>query len=205
MVRLVAAVAVLVMLWAQGAMAQDGAQDGAQEGAQQGAQEGAQGGVQAVETPLARAMQTNPARFEAAMLDLVAGFGGPDGLTRDGIRDHVALKRAGARASALRRLVAMDLDADGLVLRAELQVAQRAANASARGRMERQFAGADADADGRLSAGEVTADGNAAALRALGEAEEQLLVSILTLDADGNGALSADELRAAMARQGDAT
>jgi len=179
MVRLVAAVAILVMLWAQGALAQ------------------------AVETPLQRAMEGNPGRFEARMLDLVAGFGGPDGLTREGIAEHVALERAAGRATAMRRLIAMDLNADGDVQLGELQVAQRAASAGARGRMERQFAAADADADGKIMAAEIAADGAAAALGALGADEEALLMSVLTLDADGNGALSAAELRVAMAKVGE--
>jgi Ca2+-binding EF-hand superfamily protein len=133
------------------------------------------------------------------MLDLVAGFGGPDGLTRDGVADHVALERAGARATAMRRLHAMDLDGDGAVLREEMQVAQRAASAASRGRMEREFLAADADGDGAISASEIAADGKAAGLRRLGQEEEDMLLSLLTLDADGDGALAADELRAAMA------
>jgi hypothetical protein len=181
MVRLVAAVAVGVLLWVEGALAQ------------------------AVETPLERAMRTNPDRFEAQVLDLLAGFGGPDGLTRGGLAEHVALERAGARASAMRRLLAMDLDADGAVLRNELQIAQRAASAAMRGRMERLFAAADADGDSVVSTDEIAADGKAAAMRALGEAEEELLVSVLTLDADGNGSLSSDEFRAAMTNLDDET
>lgn len=179
--RQVAAVAMLVMLWAQVALAQD------------------------VQTPLAKAMEGNPGRFEATMLDLVAGFGGPDGLRREGIADHVALERASARASAMRRLMAMDLNADGDVLQEELQVAQRAASAGARGRMERQFAAADADRDGKVSAAEIAADGSAAALGALGADEEALLLAALSLDADGDGALSAQELRTAVAKAGDGT
>lgn len=176
MVRLIAGVAVLVLLWVEGAMAQ------------------------AVETPLERAMQGNPDRFEAGMLDLVAGFGGPDGLTRDGIAAHVALERASARAGAMRRFLAMDLDADGVVQRKELQVVQQAASAGTRGRMERQFAAADGDGDGSVSAEEIAADGKAAGLRALGEEEEARLYAALELDANGDGALTADELRGAMAR-----
>jgi hypothetical protein len=178
MVRLVAAVAILVMLWAQGALAQ------------------------AVETPLQRAMEGNPGRFEATMLDLVAGFGGPDGLTREGIAEHVALERAAGRATAMRRLIAMDLNADGDVQRGELLVAQRAASAGARGRMERQFAAADADGDGKVTAVEIAADGAAAALGALGADEEALLMSVLTLDADGDAALSAAELSTAVGKVG---
>ena len=179
MVRIVAAVAILVMLWAQGALAQ------------------------VAETPLEKAIQGNPERFEAMMLDLVAGFGGPVGLMREGIAEHVALERASARASAMRRMVAMDLNVDGDVVRQEMQVAQRAASAGSRGRMERQFAAADVNGDGKVSAAEIVADGKAAALSALGEDEEELLLAAMTLDADGDGALSAGELRAAVARAGN--
>jgi hypothetical protein len=181
MVRLVAAVAVLVLLWVEGARAQ------------------------ALETPLETAIGRNPDRFEATMLDLVAGFGGPEGLTREGIEEHVALERASARASAMRRLAAMDLNADGDVEREEMFVAQRAASAGARGRMARQFAAADADGDGRVTAAESAADARAEAMRALGEEEEAMLLSILTLDANGDDALGAEELRAAVARMADRT
>ena len=186
MVKLVAAAMVVVLLWAQGGLAQEAPDqtDGA---------------------ALAEAMARNPDRFEAAMLDLVAGFGGPEGLTREGIGEHVALERAGARASAMRRMLAIDLDGDGAVVRVEMQIAQRAASAASRGRMERQFAATDADGDGIVSAAEIIAEGKAAALRALGSEEEALLLSVLTLDADGDGALTAKELRAAMVRLADAT
>jgi Ca2+-binding EF-hand superfamily protein len=179
MVRLVATMAVLVLLLAGGAFAED------------------------TDTPLMRALAANPDRFEARALDLVAGFGGPEGLTAEGIGHHVALERAAARASAMRRLLALDLDADGSVARAELRIAQAAASAGARGRMERQFVAADRDGDGKVSPEEIAADGNAAALRALGEEEEALLLALLTLDADGDGGFDADELRKAMARLDD--
>ena len=156
--------------------------------------------AQEADDPLSQAMQRNPGRFEARMVDLIAGFGGPDGLTVQGIEEHVALERAGARASALRRLLAMDLDGDGSMTRAELVVAQRAASAKARGRMERQFAGADRNSDGRIDDAELAAEGQAAALAALDEDAAALLRATLRLDADGNGALSAQELRAALAR-----
>jgi hypothetical protein len=71
--------------------------------------------------------------------------------------------------------------------------------------MERQFAAADADGDGKIMAAEIAADGAAAALGALGADEEALLMSVLTLDADGNGALSAAELRVAWQRWAKAT
>jgi hypothetical protein len=165
----------------------------------------ASGAAFAEEDALAKAMSRNPERFEARMIDLIAGFGGPEGLTAEGIETHIALERAGARASALRRFLAMDLDADGSVARAELAVSQHAASAQGRGRMERQFAAADADGNDIVDAGEMAASGTAAGLAALDAGEADFLRAVMQLDADGNGLLQADEVSAAVARLDDAT
>lgn len=157
------------------------------------------------EDKLAEAMARDPARFEAQAIDLIAGFGGPDGLRPEAIETHIALERAGARASAIRRFLAMDLDADGAVTRDELGVSQRAASAAGRGRMERQFVAADADGNSVVDTGEMAAAGAAAGLAALGEAEAGVLRAMMRLDADGDGALSVKEVSAAVARVGDAT
>jgi hypothetical protein len=154
----------------------------------------------AEETGLEKAMARDPDRFAARMVDLIAGFGGPDGLTAAGIEDHIALERAAGRASALRRMLAMDLDADGAVDGDELAVTQRAASAQGRGRLERQFRAADLDGDGRVDAGEMAANARAAGLRALGEDEARMLRALLTLDRDGNAAVSVDEIETAAAQ-----
>jgi hypothetical protein len=150
-------------------------------------------------TALDKAMGRDPDRFAARVTDLIAGFGGPDGLTAAGIEDHILLERAAARATATRRMLAMDLDADGALDGAELAVSQRAASASGRGRLERQFRAADLNGDGRVSAEEVAADARAAGLRALDEEEAAMLRALLTLDRDDNAALSVDEIEAAAA------
>lgn len=153
----------------------------------------------AEETALDRAMRKDPDRFAGRVGDLIAGFGGPDGLGPAGIEEHIALERAAARASALRRFLALDLDADGTVDRAELQVSQRAASADGRGRLERQFAAADADGNGRADAAELAEQGRIAGMRALGDEEADLLRGLMALDADGNGALTSAELARAVA------
>ena len=158
----------------------------------------------AQETGLEKAMARDPDRFAARMTDLIAGFGGPDGLTAAGIEDHIALERAAGRASALRRMLAMDLDADGALDGDELAVTQRAASAQGRGRLERQFRAADLDGDGRVDAAEMTADARAAGLRALGEEEATMLRALLSLDRDGNAALSVDEIEAVAAAASEA-
>lgn len=160
----------------------------------------AAGAARAEEDALTEAMARNPERFAARAIDLIAGFGGPEGLSPQEIETHIALERAGARASALRRFLAMDLDADGTVTRDELTVSQRAASARGRGRMERQFASADADGNGTVDAAEIAASGTAAGLQALGEAEAEMLRALMQLDADDNGLLVASEVTAAVAR-----
>lgn len=155
--------------------------------------------ARAEETALDKAMTRDPERFAARVTDLIAGFGGSGGLRATGIEEHIALERAAARASALRRIMAMDLDADGGLDRAELAVSQRAASAAARGRMERQFLAADSNNDGRIDPEEMQADGRAAGLRALGEDEAGMLRALMTLDRDGNATLTVEEVAAALA------
>ena len=158
------------------------------------------GAARAEEDALAEAMARNPERFAARAIDLIAGFGGPEGISLQEIEAHIALERAGARASALRRFLAMDLDADGAVTRDELTVSQRAASAQGRGRMERQFTSADADGNATLDAAEITAVATAAGLLAMGEADAEMLRALMRLDADANGLLATSEVAAAVAR-----
>jgi EF hand len=154
---------------------------------------------------LAQVMQDDPERFLTVAQDVIAGFGGPTGLTPSGIEEHVALERAAARAGAMRKLLAMDLDNDGSVDGAELGVALRAAKASARGRLERQFTAADLNADLRIDAAELRREGQAAALRSLTEAEAAALRALMTLDQDGDGALRLEEVQAALRKLDQAT
>lgn len=156
-------------------------------------------GAQAEEDPLAEAMARSPARFEAQAIDLIAGFGGPDGLSADGIETHIRLERAAARASAMRRFLAMDLDADGAVGRDELAVTQAAASAQGRGRLERQFVAADVDGNDRVDAAEMAAAGLAAGMQALDEGKAGVLRAMLRLDSNADGALTVAEVSAAVA------
>ncbi|MCX7288104.1 MAG: hypothetical protein NTW20_11260 [Rhodobacterales bacterium] len=181
MVKIVAAMVLGLVLWAQNALAQD------------------------AKTALDEEMRRNAVRFGDEVTDLIAGFGQNGALTLAGIEDHIALTRAGARATALRRLVAQDLDADGTVSRKEVAVVQAAASAAARGRLERLFITADTDSDGQVDADEIAAEGKAAALRALDEEEATLLRAILSLDGDGDGALTTRELAAALRGLDEAT
>jgi hypothetical protein len=151
------------------------------------------------------AMGDDPERFAEMVTDLIAGFGVAGNLRAEGIEEHIALERAAARATALRRFLAMDLDGDGTVDRSELEVSQRAASASMRGKLERQFKAADRDGSDQIDLAELRAEGQAAALRALGEAEAETLRALITLDANGDGALQIGEVRLATARTDEAT
>jgi hypothetical protein len=183
MVRLGAAAAVIFLVWAHGGIAQDAATEG---------------------DVLAEAIARNPDRLADRLVDLVAGFGQDGGLTAEGIAEHIALERAGARAASLRRYLAMDLDADGSIGGDELAAVQRAASAGSRGRMERDFAAADTNGNGRLDAGEIAAAGQAAALRSLDEGEADLLRAAMRLDANADGRLTAREVMEGIARLAEA-
>lgn len=150
-------------------------------------------------------MRDDPARFLEGTADLIAGFGVAGRLTAAGVEDHVALARAAARASALRRMLAMDLDNDGAVTLAELQVTQRAASATMRGRLQRQFEAADRDGDGRVAVGEMRGDAEAAAARSLTEAEAGAMRGLILMDRDGDGAVTMAEAEAALAALDEAT
>ena len=152
---------------------------------------------------LADAMDRNPERVLTMAEDVIAGYGGPGGLTPQDIADYIALERAAARAAAMRKLLAADLDNDGTLQRQELAVGLRAASADQRGRMERQFKSADIDGNDSLDAAEIRAEGQVAALKALSETEAEVLAALISLDADGDGALRAPEVQAAVRRPKD--
>jgi Ca2+-binding EF-hand superfamily protein len=181
MVKIVAAMALGLVLWAHNALAQD------------------------AKVALDEEMRRNADRFGDEVTDLIAGFGQNGALTLAGIEDHIALTRAGARATAVRKLAAQDLDGNGTVGRKEVAVVQAAASAAARGRLERLFMAADTNSDGQVDAGEIAAEGKAAALRALDEDEAALLRALLSLDGDGDAALTTKELAAALRSLDDAT
>lgn len=154
---------------------------------------------------LAKAIARAPARVETMIEDVIAGHGEVGVLSADGIEAHVALTRASARATVLRRYFALDLDADGSVDRMELAIARRAAAADQRGRMDRDFSVADADGNGVVDPAELAAAGRAAALRALDEEEAALLRGLLAFDGDGDGGVTREEIARGLAMAGSET
>lgn len=144
-------------------------------------------------------LQADPERFLDLAVNLIHGFGTGQGIDRAGVDRFVALERAAARASALRRLAVADLDFDGSVTRAEMEVLAAAASAKSRGRLWQLFERADGDADGTITAAETLGFGQVEALAGFGLTEEAAVRAILAFDADSNGRVTLEEVKAALA------
>ena len=141
-------------------------------------------------------IKSAPEAFVEAAAVLIMGYGGEDGIDRAGVENYIALERSGARASALRRLLAADLDGDGAVTAVEMAVAAAAASATQRGRLWALQARADADGNGVVSAVEVGVHAQAEAMKGFSEARAQAARAILGFDGDGDGWVTLDEVRA---------
>ncbi len=151
--------------------------------------------AQAVPEALAKRIKANPDRFIDDAATLIYGFGGTAGIDAAGVERFIALERAGARASVLRRLLAGDLDGDGAVTAEEMQVAAGAASASQRGRMRALLARADADADGTANVAEITAFAAAEALEAFDERAAQSARAVLGFDGNSDGLVTVPEVQ----------
>lgn len=160
--------------------------------------------AQAVPEALAKRIKANPDRFVEEAATLIFGFGGPNGIDAAGVERFIALERAGARASVLRRLLAGDLDGDGAVTANEMQVAAGAASASQRGRMLGLLARADSDADGTATGAEIAGFAAAEALEMFDERRAQTARAVLGFDGDADGMVTLPEVQAVVARVADA-
>ena len=144
-------------------------------------------------------LSADPEPFLGLAADLIHGFGGAQGIDAAGVDRFVALERAEARGSALRQLAVADLDFDGAVKADELAVLAAAASAKMRGRLWAQFEAADGDADRMISDAETKAWVRAEGMRRFTPADEAIARAVLTFDADANGWVTLDEVRAAVA------
>ncbi len=156
-------------------------------------------GAQGLSDAVLKQVQADPAPFLTLAADLIHGFGGEKGIDRAGVDRFVALERAAARASALRRLAVADLDFDGAVTAAELAVLAAATSAKARGRLWALLEKADGNGDRVVSAAEAAGFGRAEAMRAFSPGDEAVARAVLTFDSDADGWVSLDEVRAAVA------
>ncbi|NUB43340.1 hypothetical protein GEU84_003000 [Fertoebacter nigrum] len=159
------------------------------------AQDRAAQGSSTLSERLAKRLRDNPERFVETVTGLILGHGTGGGIDAAGIDRFIAVERAAARASALRRLLAADLDDDGTVTAEESAVIVALAAARQRGRLHLGFQRADADGNGRITPSELRRTAQAAAEAALPEAEAAQWRSLLALDADSNGSLTLSEVR----------
>jgi Ca2+-binding EF-hand superfamily protein len=102
----------------------------------------------------------------------------------------------------LRRLQVADLNFDGAITRDEMAVLVAAAAAKSRGRLWALFERADGSGDAVVKADEMLAYGRTEAMTSFSVADEALVRSVLTFDANADGLVALDEVRAAVAALG---
>lgn len=149
--------------------------------------------------PMLKKIKAGPDRFLDLAALLIHGFGAGGSIDAAGIERSIALDRAGARASAQRRLLAADLDGDGAVSGAELATAAGAASAATRARLITTHSRADADGNAVVSRDELAAHAGAESLRQVSEAEAAMARAVLACDQNGDNAVTMAEVRRALA------
>ncbi|MEM1431719.1 MAG: hypothetical protein AAGG09_19860 [Pseudomonadota bacterium] len=141
----------------------------------------------------------NPGIFVEDMVTMILGHGQNGRIDAQGFDDAVALARARTRARELHRFAVADLDGDGAVTRNEMEIAIRAQAARSKARLTLGHKAADTDGDGVASRAEIAAFAEATALRELGPQKAERLRALISMDADGDRAVSVDEVIAAVA------
>jgi hypothetical protein len=144
-------------------------------------------------------LQAAPDRYVDRTAEMIAGYGGAEGIDANGIARYIAVTRAEARALRFRDLLAADLDNDGAVTDAEVATLAPLLGARDRGRLVRGHAQGDTDEDGVLTAGELQRLAERAGLRRVSEATAAGLQGLMAFDLDGNGLVSATEVTAVVA------
>ena len=141
----------------------------------------------------------DPGKFMEDVQALILGYGQAGALSASAVEGYIALERAQARASAVRALMAMDLNGDGALSRSELAFAAAAASAATRGRLWVSFGKADQDGNALITPDELADHAQAAALKSFPEAKAQAVRALLAFDGDGDGAVTVEEVAAGVA------
>lgn len=145
-----------------------------------------------------RQLRSAPEPFLGLAADLIHGFGGSRGLDSAGVDRFVALERAEAWASALRRLQVADLNLDGQLTAEEVAVLAAASSAKSRGRLWAQFDKADGNTNRLVSPDELALWARAEAMRSFSTADEAIARAVLTFDGDADGFVTLEEVKAAV-------
>ena len=144
-------------------------------------------------------VQRNPDKYLDVMAVMIAGFGTDGALDAVALHNVVALARADVRALALQRLLPADLDGDGTVALAEMQLRAATEAAGLRGRLVLAFGKADADGDGHVTAVELQAYANGVAQNAFSADKAAAIYAVLGFDGNGDGRVTLAEISAGIA------
>lgn len=144
-------------------------------------------------------VQRNPDKYLDVMAVMIGGFGTDGALNAVALHNVVALARADARAGALQRLLPADLDGDGTVALAEMQLRAATEAAGLRGRLVLAFGKADADGDGHVTAVELQAYANGVAQNAFSADKAAAIYAVLGFDGNGDGRVTLAEISAGIA------
>ncbi len=145
-----------------------------------------------------QAVKSDPSAWLQDVAALIGSAGQDGAVTADQLAVAVAVKRAAARVAAMEPLMAADLDGDGMVTRDEVTGAGHGLAAGAQAALQADFAAADGNGDGKVSKAELVALGDAAALSAMGPARLAEVKVLMGFDADGDGRVTLDEVKAGL-------
>lgn len=143
-----------------------------------------------------RRIAGNPDRFLAEMTAVIRGGGAGDAIDRAGLDAVLAVEGAADRASALRPLIAADLDGDGTVRGDEVAILAPTLASGPRARLRTAISDADADGSGDVTWDEARAY---AAAVAEGRSRADRLHAALAFDADHDGRIDLAELARGLA------
>lgn len=148
---------------------------------------------------IAARIERDPEKYLDDLAVLIAGFGRDGAIDDAGLQNMVAMARADARALAFRRLQGADLDGDGAIAGEEMRITAAALAAAARGRLVVNFGKADQDGDDLVTVAELQGYANAVAEQAFSADKAAAVMAVMVLDRDGDGRVTVDEARMALA------
>jgi hypothetical protein len=154
---------------------------------------------------IVESLRERPEQGLEEISEVVLGFGRDGRIDAAGIEDMIAVRRASMRATALRRLLAADLDNDGALTRREIGAVMATLPATLRARLVMSHRQADIDKDGTVIASELRDWGEAVARKNVSETRAENWRRLMLLDIDEDGWLTIHEAAEVIARYRDGT